>query len=199
MMNVGLVTDSSSMPRPIATPRASTVFPAPSSPQRAMTSPAWACAASRSPSRSVWSDEWLTRSIAPESGCARVLRFELAAFTNESNAKADERAEDRGPHRHVPRPGDAKERHAGIARERAGERHEAEEPRHRAVPLEPNLATAPLSKLALLARLGPLGAAGRRPPAPTLSAARHTEARSGSARPRPSWRDPRSTCRSRSA
>src|SRR6478672_5255478 len=124
MMNVGLVTDSSSMPRPIAMPRASTVLPAPSSPQSATTVPGSACAASRSPSRSVWSDEWLTRSIVPGSACARVLRFELAAFTNEPNAKADERAEDRGPDGHVPRPWDAEERHAAITGERPGERNE---------------------------------------------------------------------------
>src|SRR5712692_6032415 len=127
MMKVGLVTLSSSMPRPIATPRANTVFPVPSSPQSAMTSPGCACAASRSPRRSVWSDEWLTRSIALGSAGARLLRFESAAFTNEPNAKADERPEDRGPDGHVPRPWDTEQDHARVACERPGERDEAEE------------------------------------------------------------------------
>src|SRR6266542_171627 len=126
MMNVGLVTASSSMPRPMATPRASTVFPVPSSPHSAMTSPGVACVASRSPSRSVWSEEWLTRSIALGSGCARLLCFESAAFTDEPNAKADERAEDRCPHAHVPRPRDAEQEQATIARERSHERNEPE-------------------------------------------------------------------------
>src|SRR5579859_7091551 len=158
MMNVGLVTDSSSRPRPMAMPRASTVFPAPSSPQSAMTSPGCACAAMRSPSRSVWSEEWLTRSIAPGSACARPLgmRCGSAAFTDEPNAKAHERAEDDGPDPHVPRPRQAEELQAGIAAERSGERHQAEEPDGGPHPLQPGLAGQLRPGLALAPACGPL-------------------------------------------
>src|SRR6266536_3622915 len=140
MMKVGLVTASASMPSPIAIPRASTVLPVPSSPHSASTSPGAACAASRSPSRSVWSEEWLTRSIALGSGCARLLRFESAAFTDEPNAKADERAEDRCPHAHVPRPRDAEQEQSTVARERPDERDEPEEADDRAEPFQSRLA-----------------------------------------------------------
>ena len=86
-MNVGLATSLASIPRPIATPRASTVFPAPSSPQSANTSFGRADRPSRSPSRSVWSEEWLTRSSAGRSRGSATRRSSLkfAALKDEPN------------------------------------------------------------------------------------------------------------------
>src|SRR5687767_6582255 len=127
MMNVGLVTSSASMPRPAAMPRARTVFPVPSSPHSASTSPARAACPRRSPSRSVCSDEWLTRSSVPISDHLAALVF--AALTVEPDGKSDEGPEDPGPHREQPlaryraerqRPGRAR------AGERGDERDEAE-------------------------------------------------------------------------
>src|SRR5947207_7528085 len=125
------------------------------------------------------------------SACSRLLRFESAAFTNEPNAKADERPEDRGPHAHVPRPWDADDEQPTVARERPDERDESEEADDRAEPFESRLACPVRRDLALLSRERP--ACSRRRRAAALSAARHTAARSGSGPRRPASRVPRST------
>src|SRR5260221_4558816 len=135
MIRVGLVTVSSSSPNPIATPRASTVFPAPSSPKSAMTSPGSAWAARRSPRRSVCSEEWLTRSRPALSG-GRLL-LESAAFKNEPNAKADDGADDRGPQAEVDLPLDAGERETDVTRGESGEQHETQEQRDAPPRLDP--------------------------------------------------------------
>src|SRR2546423_7405088 len=105
MMNVGLEMSAASTPRPIAIPRARTVFPVPSSPERAKTSFGRAERPRRSPSRSVCSDEWLTRSSEVTSFCrsaTRDLAAELAALEEQPDGYAEERAEERRPDREPP-------------------------------------------------------------------------------------------------
>src|SRR5438105_8844073 len=131
------------------------------------------------------------------SACPRLLRVESAAFTDEPNAKADERPEDRGPRAHVPRPRHAQQDQTAVARERPDERHEPEEADDRAEAFEARLACPVRRDLALLSWERP--ARPRRRGATALSAARHTEARSGPGPRHPASRAPRSTHRSRSA
>src|SRR2546430_3403738 len=99
MMNVGLEMSFASMPSPIATPRARTVFPVPSSPDRAKTSFGRAARPRRSPSRSVCREEWLTKS-SEASGFRRSATgdsaLEPAALEEEPKVDAEVRAEDRG-------------------------------------------------------------------------------------------------------
>src|SRR5690349_11067900 len=137
MMNVGLATSDGSRPRPAATPFARTVFPAPSSPDRASTSPGFARRARRSPIRSVCSEDCETRST--------VLRrsslgfFEFAALMNEPNGKPEERSEERGPDEkpHVRfQRAQRTEVHPRAAAERYRERDEPEEADERAAPRE---------------------------------------------------------------
>src|SRR6266851_8651593 len=96
------------------------------------------------------------------SACPRLLRFESAAFTDEPNAKADERPEDHRPRAHVPRPGDAQQDQPAVARERPDERDEPEEPDDRAEPFEARLACPIRRDLALLPRDGPASSPRRR-------------------------------------
>src|SRR5206468_4113633 len=87
MMKVGLEISAASMPRPIATPRARTVLPVPSSPESAKTSFGRAIRPRRSPRRSVWSEEWLTRSSQTTSrdrSPTRGAALELPALETES-------------------------------------------------------------------------------------------------------------------
>src|SRR6267378_7035767 len=105
MMNVGLEISDASMPRPIAMPRARTVFPVPSSPERAKTSFGRAARPRRSPSRSVCSDEWLTRSSEATSlfrSATGHSASEPAALEEQSDGDAEERAEERRPDREPP-------------------------------------------------------------------------------------------------
>src|SRR5712692_2562621 len=96
MMNVGLETSPASRPSPAATPFARTVFPAPSSPHSARTSPG---RARRSPIRSVCSEEWDTRSMLStlRGVSARCSAEEFAALKDEADGKPEEGPEERGP------------------------------------------------------------------------------------------------------
>src|SRR5438034_11098615 len=121
MMKVGLATSLGLSPSPAATPFASTVFPAPSSPQSARTSPGRARRASRSPIRSVCKLEWLTRSSRSS------LDFlESAGRKDEPDGKAWERTQERRPDEHpdVARQGtEWVWRRRGSAAERGHQRH----------------------------------------------------------------------------
>src|SRR5437867_7417434 len=138
MMNVGLEISDASMPRPIATPRARTVFPVPSSPERAKTSFGRAARPRRSPSRSVCKEEWLTRSSDARSffrSATGDLASEFAALEEESNGDAEERAEECRPDREPPFLRDLTQKlHAHAAAERAAERDEAESADERPAP-----------------------------------------------------------------
>src|SRR5438034_8361764 len=132
MMNVGLETVASSRPRPAATPFASTVFPAPSSPHSASTSPGFARRARRSPIRSVCSEEWLTRSMVStlRGGAGGCFALELSALKNESDGKPEERAEETRPDEQPPIARDHAERideRAAAAAQRREQREDAEE------------------------------------------------------------------------
>src|SRR5712691_6441855 len=130
MMKVGLEISAASMPRPIATPRARTVFPVPSSPERANTSFGRAARPRRSPSRSVCRDEWLTRSNEAIVRCGSATRHsaaELPALEEQSNGDAEERSEQRGPDREPPLLRDLTEKlHPFEAAERPAQRNEPE-------------------------------------------------------------------------
>src|SRR5712691_9088554 len=126
MMNVGLETVAASSPRPAATPRASTVFPAPSSPHSASTSPGCASRARRSPMRSVCSEEWLTRSMvsALRGGAAGCFALESAALKDEADGKPEERTKETRPDEQPPIARDHAEGiedRAAAAPERCGE------------------------------------------------------------------------------
>src|SRR6267143_3816431 len=129
MMNVGLEMSLASMPSPIATPRARTVFPVPSSPERANTSLGRAARPSRSPSRSVCRDEWLTRSSEASGFCRSATRdsaSEPAALEEQSDRDPEERAEERCPDREPPFLWDLTEQlQPRAAAERTAERDEA--------------------------------------------------------------------------
>src|SRR5919204_532865 len=129
MMNVGLEISVGSIPRPEAIPRARTVLPAPSSPQSANTSFGRADRPRRSPRRSVWSEEWLTRSTETTSRRAATRRSAVvfAALKDDPDGNAEERSEERGPYREKPLARDrAEDVDAGIAAKRADERDEPE-------------------------------------------------------------------------
>src|SRR5438309_1894485 len=130
MMKVGLEMSAGSMPRPIATPRATTVFPVPSSPESANTSFGCAARPRRSPRRSVCRDEWLTRSSEATVRCWSATRHsaaELSALEEESDRNAEERAEERGPNREPPFLRDLTEKlHPFETTERAAQRDESE-------------------------------------------------------------------------
>src|SRR5919204_4774270 len=129
MMNVGLEISVGSIPRPEAIPRARTVLPAPSSPQSANTSFGRADRPRRSPRRSVWSEEWLTRSTETTSRRAATRRSAVvfAALKDDPDGNAEERSEERGPYREKPLARDrAEEVDAGVAAKRADERDEPE-------------------------------------------------------------------------
>src|SRR5512140_1025484 len=133
MMNVGLDTSPASRPSPAATPFVRTVFPAPSSPQRASTSPGRARRARRSPIRSVCREDWLTRSIvsALRGASARRSALESAALKDEANGNAEERSEERAPAEQPPLAGHlaepAERRPGRAALQGRRERHEPEQ------------------------------------------------------------------------
>src|SRR2546428_1391206 len=105
MMKVGLEISAASMPRPIATPRARTVFPVPTSPERANPSFGRAARPRRPPSRSVCKEEWLTRSseaTVRRWSATRHSAAELPALEEQSDRDAEERAEQGGPDREPP-------------------------------------------------------------------------------------------------
>src|SRR5512143_581934 len=161
MMNVGLETSPASSPSPAATPFVSTVFPAPSSPQSASTSPGRARRARRSPMRSVCRDDWLTRSTLSVLPGASVRRsaLESAALNDEPNGKAEERAEERGPDEEPVLARDAAdqiERRPRTASERRGERNEAQPPHHGAPAPQPLLAREESRATASRLFLGPV-------------------------------------------
>src|SRR6266849_2861205 len=137
MMKVGLETSPASRPSPAATPFASTVFPAPSSPQSASTSPGCARRARRSPIRSVCSEEWDTRSMLStlRGVSARRSAEESAALKDEADGKPEEGPEERGPDEQPDVALDRAEeieRRTGVAaerrRERRDQRDEPEQP-----------------------------------------------------------------------
>src|SRR6267143_3358786 len=99
MMNVGLEMSAGSMPRPDATPRARTVFPVPSSPDSAKTSFGPAERPNRSPRRSVWREDWLTRSMAGRSRGSPTRRsaLELAAVKDQPDRDPEERSKEGRP------------------------------------------------------------------------------------------------------
>src|SRR5438309_1927088 len=143
MMNVGLEMSAASMPRPIATPRARTVFPVPSSPERAKTSFGRAARPRRSPSLSVCRDEWLTRSseaTARPRSPTRRLALELATFEEKPEVDAEIRPEDRGEDREPPllRHG-ADWRDADAAAERAEKWYESQRADESAAPAKRKL------------------------------------------------------------
>src|SRR5258705_3497896 len=129
MMNVGLEMSAASMPRPIATPRARTVFPVPSSPDNANTSFGRAARPRRSPRRSVCREEWLTRSSEASGFCRSATRdsaAEPATLEEHPDRDPEERAEERGPDREPPCLRDlTEELQTGAAAERAAQRDEA--------------------------------------------------------------------------
>src|SRR2546428_9406695 len=138
MMKVGLEISDASMPRPIATPRARTVFPVPSSPERAKTSFGRAARPRRSPSLSVCRDEWLTRSSEATSrprSPTRRLALELAPFEEQPEVDAEIRPEDGGEDREPPLLRHrADRRDADAATERAEKRYEGERADESAAP-----------------------------------------------------------------
>src|SRR5438067_10322620 len=129
MMNVGLEMSPASRPRPMATPRARTVFPVPSSPERANTSFGRAARPRRSPSRSVCIEEWLTRSSDARCFCRSATgesAKESATLEEESEIDAEIRAEDRREGSPQPFPWYLAERdYADAAPEHAKEREES--------------------------------------------------------------------------
>src|SRR6266576_4597287 len=129
MMNVGLEMSPASRPSPIATPRASTVFPVPSSPERANTSFGRAARPRRSPSRSVCNEEWLTRSSDVRCFCRSATgesAKESATLEEEPEIDAEVRAEDRGEGSPQPFAGYLTERdEADAAAEHDKERYES--------------------------------------------------------------------------
>src|SRR5581483_2183245 len=152
MMNVGLATSPGSSPMPAATPFARTVFPAPSSPHSARTSPGRARRASRSPIRSVCRDDWLTRSSERGlcGGSARRSALESAALKDEANGKAEERAEERRPDEQPPgrrKHAERVERRSRAADERREERDEPQQADDRATAPEPPLRREELGAL----------------------------------------------------
>src|SRR6267378_3893528 len=130
MMNVGLEISDASMPRPIAIPRARTVFPVPSSPERAKTSFGRAARPRRSPSRSVCREEWLTRSTEATSffrSATGDFASEFAPFEEEPEVDAEIRPEDGGEDREPPLLGHrADRRDADAAAERAEKGYEGQ-------------------------------------------------------------------------
>src|SRR5919204_636985 len=162
MMKVGLEISDASIPRPSATPRARTVFPVPSSPASAKTSPGRAMRPRRSPRRSVCSEEWLTRSSEATSrdrSATSRATLELPALEHEPNGDAEERAEERRPNREPPLLRDlTEELDARAAAERAREGDETERADERSPAPERDLARlerfTPLLFRALLTPLG---------------------------------------------
>src|SRR5207247_4148222 len=143
MMKVGLEMSAGSIPRPIATPRASTVFPVPSSPDRAKTSFGRAARPRRSPSRSVCREEWLTRSSEATSffrSATGDFALELAPLEEEPEVDAEIRPEDGGEDREPPLLRHrADRRDADAATERAEKRYEGERANEPAAPAKRKL------------------------------------------------------------
>src|SRR3954465_12004286 len=161
MTKVGLEMSAASSPSPPATPFASCVLPAPSSPHSASTSPGRARRAMRSPIRSVCSDEWLTRSMvsALRGASTRRSALESAALTDEPDGKAEERAEERGPDQQPELARDCAQQvewRADTAAERCAQGNETEDPDDRSPACEALLARVERQPLLLRIAIGPL-------------------------------------------